>query len=123
MTVVYKVVRVEEDRLYSICTSGEHRVEYSIDTVIRPKNGKLFVFETVEDANQFVYLFGFIGFQIWKAETDKVYEAPQLIPTSAHIAEASDFWYSPNYYLPFGSMLKPKGTVWCDWIKLLERIV
>lgn len=94
-------------------------IQYKINKWVTPPIGKIFIFETKKDAIQFQLFY------------EKIYKCVVKNPTKAKYYAQScmtclvDFWknYNSNKLSEMDGVGKPpKGTIYCDAIKLIEEI-
>ena len=124
------ITKNEEEKIYykvvtSTLRSARHypksgAIQYKINEWVTPPIGKIFIFETKKDAIQFQLFY------------EKIYKCVVKNPTKAKYYAQScmtclvDFW--KNYNKPAelakmsGISKPPKGTIYCDAVKLLEEV-
>ena len=122
----YKVCRREGNKLYSAIIDDDGlKLEYKINTIVRPKVGKIFAFMNLTDADRFNYRYlgsaGVIGV-IFSCEGEYSKEQPNVTPNprpdliksfwGKRLWEEPTWEFSPN----------PDGTIFLDNIKLLEEV-
>jgi hypothetical protein len=119
---VYKVVGRE---WHSSDTAGDLMETYPLGVVVRPKVGKLFAYGTLDDARLH------LGQKrlILECEADVFDKSPQIRLMAYFVADmecVKKFWnlYPNVTSLPFGSVVgNYSGTVLCDWIQPIRRIL
>lgn len=120
---VFKVVAIDGNRLIS-SAQRQHCITYIPQIWVKPKIGKIFVFESQVDAKVFIKRFLTWGnsiFQIWKSIGKNVSKMDFV----AYTSHVTDFW---NGHLPskkFPDILKmrpPNGTLFADEIKMIEKV-
>lgn len=98
------------------------RIHYKINEWITPDIGKIFIFDTLKNAIEFHY--GFDNEKIYKCVVKNPTKAEYYLNNSNSSIE--DFW--KNYNKPTelakinGVAEPPKGTIYCDAVKLLEEV-
>lgn len=138
--IAYKALRVVSADLISAGTNArDWIIKYPIDRVVKPDWGKLFVFETPEQARLFYYeLWIRKQIQIWECEVDKAQELDYILNDWPYTAKLSDGWYE-FWTLEFWALRNdpktfkeiidprlltktPKGTLVCESLKLTRRL-
>lgn len=135
---VYKIVRYNSDnKLFSYNTTNKYCLEYELNKWTYPKIGKIFTFESLEDAIHHKE-----NFKLFKAKTTNWYFQNKIIkphiPTSAfqeylyfafwnNIEEIDSEAITPilsSYTVSdFVSEQLLVGTVMCDNLMLTEEII
>lgn len=89
----------------------------------------LYAFDTEQAAREYLYNQGNIFekqgscLQIWEAQAQVVSSfAPCALWDKDFDAFWSEYWYANKLYDPTKMMMGIPGSVWCEWIKLLEII-
>lgn len=136
-TTVYKVVRIEGRRrisayihpLYPYDEPGslytrelEHLcIRYPLGKVIRPKIGKIFAFDTLDNVVEFPY-----GDQIWecRAKNAEPFKGRVLANRTIVVACYVGYWKSYHHPVTIDTWLvnAPDGTVLCDSLTLIKRV-
>lgn len=116
---MYKVVRKKDDKLVSY-VDHENALEYTPGEWISPKIGKIFVFETYDDAMFFLRLHS----PDKKLDQYEIYYCdvvnPQKCENVADTRFIREFW---DGTIEFRHVCKsPKGTYMCDKILLKKRV-
>lgn len=125
--VAYKVVRVVDGRKYS-CLSDfqanygdwpKWRVEYQENTLVRPKSGRLFVFDTLEHAKNHVG--SNPEFEIWKVEAYGAREERMVLGIwYCGVSDLEAFWQGKHL---MGKEWAPYGSMSCNALRLVKRMV
>ena len=107
---MYKIVYNKNGRHFSAITEGEYRLEYKVGETTIPKIGKIFVFNTIEDAKNF-------GF----CNSSKLFTCEVTNPIRALYRSWSlDF---PSFWnLNKHTVEVPLGTYYVDSCKLLKEV-
>jgi len=112
---MFKVVREYFDDIMSVAyplLAPEFRMRYTKDILSKPHYGKLFVFNTKENALRYIKTAGGIGIQLWTCEELNAVKADGFL-----------FFIDPiSGRLTKTIMTPPDGTFAVDGIKLIERI-
>ena len=123
MTVVYKVIYHYplSNKLVSAWANGGWEITYVPKKWINAIRGqsKLFVFDTLEAAENYRATIDNGQIEIWKAEAEGAFDAP-----TTHMAHPLDwhlYWQEDAEYRT-DSVGFPTGTKLCTRVKLLERI-
>lgn len=122
MITVYKVVfrsshRLYSNKLYSAVARGEWMVEYIPGEFVYPTIGFLFAYEHLDHAISFAAPENIMHSQVWRAETTWAMPAD---PIPYGWGKWHKYWESPQHYEY--TTRQPRGTLFCDDIKLIERI-
>lgn len=141
--VAYKILRVENNlltrRLYSFIGKDMGGIEYFKTKINRPKipNSKLFVFNTLDDAIKLMD--NTSSYEIWTCECENLAAPYKIMNFSFVYNHAYEFWNNINMskfkdrcemdfsckdwdrFVPL--MNAPEGTLVCDSLKLIEKVV
>lgn len=126
----YKVVSHKNGRYFSAIVKNcslfmleaDWQIEYKIGKAILPyKNSKLMCFDSIDNAIDFKVANQHLAYnQDWQ-----IFEIEVINPIEGmgEQADFDDFWnqYNLNHQL-FTDSNFPRGTIFCDSIKLIERI-
>lgn len=115
---MYKVVRVSKDGKRLSYGNTPHALEYSQEKWTTPKIGKLFVFDTLENAKNFLTSYhpdSCAGYEIYDCEVKNEEPCDKL----ASVSYIVEFW---NKSLNYISVRAPRGTYMCDAVRLKERV-
>lgn len=131
MKKYYKAVMERLDgRLQSFCYNdlshiwmGDEAVDFGVTYIpnkfVKPnvKNTKLYVFNTLEDAQQFCK---YSSAQIWECEVKN----PAACKILSYLSSVGGFWTRKNNHKSTSEYAKdcPQGTRTCDAVKLLRRM-
>lgn len=131
----YKVVRCEKCGLVSARMNKECqffdginaiKIHYRIKRWVKPKieGSKIFVFHSIDSAQDFICTSSFDIDSGEEKEKEHIYECEVRNPTVATIAcnsihQITRFW---NGDMNVVVMEPPKGTYYCDAVKLIQRI-
>lgn len=131
--IVYKVVvcipnpKTGTHEYYSTLTQTDMRVQYFPKTAVRSvlPGSYLYAFDTLDNAREYRAGGELIAnptstLQIWKAEANVVCTEPSTV-----LAHEERFWTEKWYgleYPPFKLFPTLKGSVWCEWVTLLEMV-
>lgn len=121
---VYKVVSVQHGILTSatLTDRNEYSIIYKIGKWTYPKIGKIFCFDNLENADNF--LSTSYHRQIWRAEAINTNKREGCIP--AHVYQFSSFWDYPEQFIkihyPSEMFITPEGTLTSEAIKLVEKV-
>ena len=115
----YKVIYGGRGHLESYIINGEYVVKYEIGKKAYPAIGKLFVFDTLENAREFA------GHGIFKCRFKKSKYQRKYIPTDRRSGAIELFWR--NNIRSLRSQLffihPPEGTIFADWVELIEEVM
>lgn len=124
---VYKLVTNMGNELRSYLYSMACSIPYPPNKKVIPVIGKLFAFANIEDAQRACdkkESGGPMAYEIWKAIATGVEKAPLYIPSlnnpARDIEVVAEYW--DIGFLGCG-WPTPQGTVLCDSITLIERMV
>lgn len=120
LRTVFKVVKVDQatKQLFS-CTVivNDWQIRYSQNEFARANIGRLFAFDTLDNAKKFIYpLFAIYGdagkrYQLWEAEAINVFPQSRMAG-----------WDYENFWkMGINSAPSPEGTVSCEAIRLTKR--
>ena len=123
MKTVYKVVFhcKETGNRLSATYHKSNNLKYSTDETTVPEFGKIFAFETEEDALEFCRE-NLVLHEIWRAETSKTTKPTPYIPKVGNCYRA---WWADNCRQVHNSLYQqatPNGTIWCDDLILIEKV-
>jgi hypothetical protein len=134
---VYKVVRVNyAGRLVSWNPEGDNldiSITYQPNEVVRPQVGRIFTFETLEQATRFAdnykFTFRVAHAQIWECEGYGNSWAKLATTVRATLNDLKGFWTiyrtrekeNRNFSCVMGSGV-PCGTIYCKALKLVTKI-
>ena len=115
--VVYKIVRVEGNKLrsFSFSSDEDHSIEYKVGIKTFPKIGKLFAYNSF--VNAVARSLSKSKFKIFKCEAEMSKEKISKI-TYAIDNDIRDFWLGLDTDL----IDPPKGTIFCEHIMLLKEL-
>ena len=140
---VYKAVDTHEDGIFHsiiISKSNEFGIRYIPGKYVEPIVGKIFAFDSLQNADDFIEGFDEGDYEIWESLTTKrPLEVKRNMRFLHHIEAWRDsrslkeFWHT--YFLDSGGILSsnilkekfptmqvPIGTVLCDDLKLWKQI-
>lgn len=113
---MYKVCRIvyhDNDicKYVSCVTTGIYQLEYNIGEWTKPKVGKIFVFDSLENAQDFTW------------QGDVIFKCEAKNPTKAHYRCFKNNKFE-SFWSGYGNSCDdvPKGTYFADEIKPLERV-
>lgn len=109
---MYKVL---SSKLYSYVALQYHAYHYNLTDWNYPKVGKFFVFDTLENAKNFI-AFG----QIYKC--DVLNPLPQNYILSVSCLEFIPEFWRKQFKTYMKLALPPKGTYVCDGLRLNEKV-
>jgi len=130
-STVYKIVSIQQGQRGSMnAPPTPERIQlgtwlsYEQGEVTEPKFGALMAFDSEAAAvKEFDRIDGFLHLEIWKAEAAvcrrSVIHVAQAMPYSEEIIK---WWHKPANQQRAASRAAPLGTVFCESIKLLERV-
>lgn len=112
----YKLVQNRNNEIWSF-TYNQHNIQYKVGEWVRPTlaNSKLFVFGSLEAAKRYSCM---PGFSIYSCEVENPTKA-ELMADWVFDNLFESFWNSPKYSNP---QRVPNGTVYCDAVKLIEKV-
>jgi len=122
MPKVYKVVDKYRDT--SAIIPGEFQLRYFIGRTTRPNIGKIFAFDTIENADDFMGCSN--AYSVFECDCENPSVAKRIIPTRQGLCYdkigISLFWseYEKGIYKGYRPL---KGTILCDSITPIRRIV
>ena len=112
---VFKVVSSDGNCLAS-AMERRYKVIYKPNEWIKPKIGKIFAFNTIEDARQFRAGLGSnFRYELWKGIGKNIEDIEKIC---LNWEDTEMFWKG----LPTSFFRAPPGTVVVDELKLLEKI-
>ena len=122
--VVYeKCYKIVKSDFTSIASFHKYGLEYEINKWIKPKIGKIFVFSSLLDTKYFIICNEMMcqNTMIFKCDAKNLTKAILRVfaPTSNTVAK---FWELSNFDHSEFSTLAFRGTMFCDAVKLIERI-
>lgn len=125
VSTVYKVLWKKEDTLWSggIDEPGM-AMPYSVTEINYPKipNSKLFAFSSLKDVSFWLQFEGFSMREVWEAEAVNA-EAAYYMCSPAYLSHYGvDFWSYTNLNNHPCCAVAPRGTVFCDSLKLIREI-
>lgn len=96
--------------------NGFVTIQYSFGRIIKPEVGKLFVFNTLNNAKKYY------DTKIYLCSVKNAYECARSILNIYHISTDSvkEYWKNERY--DFYATLPPNGTMLCDELVLLEMV-
>lgn len=92
-------------------------ISYNTERFVKPKTGKVFCFEELGDAENFLTCQAFLRGVIWEAEGTNPIKADCR---AGYYNEQSlnDFWANRGFY----TSSCPKGTLFVDSLKLIKQV-
>lgn len=132
MKKIYKVVKVADGKRVSAILhyNSKFLTEYGENITTTPPIGKLFAFNSIENAEDFAKLFSVDSkypFEIWEASGENASKPRRIHWVSSEMRGGLiiNFWdrYNPLKCLrPLGSRPAPDGALICDSIKLIRLV-
>ena len=126
----YKIVREENGKLISTIKEslGEYTVKYKLHEKVYPKVGKLFVFSDIGNAKSFLFSLNIYKinrkYKIFRCRYKKSkYQNRYIIWYPTICDDFEDFWGKRTKYKSDDFTKILKGTVFADWVMLLEEVV
>ena len=127
----YKVVIEEDGELISTIKEnlGKYAVKYKLHEKVYPKVGKLFIFDTLEHAKNFLFSLNIFKinreYKIFKCRYKKSkYQNKFIIYDlyGLYDNDFEDFWRKRIKYKPYDFTKPLKGTIFADWVELIEEV-
>lgn len=118
----FKILQKANNSLYSyFLRYSDSYIEYSTTEVNYPTIGKLFVFDTYENAKNEIDGEGYL--EIWEcfAEDLEILPIDYRIPLGPPLSEVKRFWEDNEIKLGY-EMYVPKGTCFCSSLKLIRKV-
>jgi hypothetical protein len=126
---VYKCLCNTNGMLYSfswIARSSPYGLTYKTTVINKPKIGKIFVFDSLENAILFIFdctATRIVTNEIWECEASGVTPAVGAVYTN----HFEDFWNKEsNDYLnksqKFSGLGLPEGSLYCSSLKLIKKV-
>ena len=125
MKICYKVVREEENGKYysAVLENLRLRIEYPPNEWIKSRVGRIFVFETKEQAIEFAesrFYASYERYRVFKVQAIGVKKAKQCLPEfHNNYQDIKDFWANEKDWQ--GVKVMP-GTLFAKKIKLIEEV-
>jgi len=116
----YKIVNLGDDgELYSMSVSGYARVKYIPGEISKATIGKLFIFNSLQQARDFIGP-GLDNYQIWECNATGVEWIRWMMAWDSSFGAFKEFWKDRRRFR--GDIPVPKGTLIASSIKLLRRM-
>lgn len=121
-TYCYKVVKKSliSEWFYS-CLALSTTLKYEIGKVTVPEFGKIFVFDTLENAKSFAFTHVGDSAYILKCESSSLSKVNGRVYSDDPPQKIKDFW-SGIIFADRASLRVPYGTFGADWVKPIEVI-
>lgn len=133
MAQYFKVVNNDAGAYYSAYITGGFRVTYTAGSWVRPTIGKLFVFKTQQEAEDFIgALPGTL--EVWTCEAENTCE-PGFVLSQNMVALAGSghnqyvldgfksFWNTAvSGESPFANLRPPVGSLIADAVKIIRKV-
>ena len=119
MEKCYKVVAGINGKLYSSFVTNQQKLEYKVGEITLPKIGKIFVFKTIEEAQNFYnHCVGECVF-LYECECNEITKQEQR--SGSHFSEDyENFWNDELDYDEMCCGRKPVYTT--DYVKLVREV-
>ena len=120
--IVYKVCRKpypEFERYYKSYLPQDYSLQYELNEKTLPDVGKIFCFDTLENAKIFA---GNAPFHILKCKGKKAKYQRKYIIRNANAFNVENCWLKKGYLRGLRNTYPTLGTIFMDWIIPLEEV-
>lgn len=126
--IYYKVLSAKNRKLYSHLTkiTNPYGIRYQIGKWAKPKlkGSKLFVFDSLKAIEEWYPVINRVPwFRIYKCEVKNPTACPKRISYCCPRDIYSWWFYSPKDRCHTFTMNAPKGTIWCDAVKITRKVI